>query len=82
MITALGLMAGILTTISFVPQVVQCAKTHNTAGISLPMYIIFVIGIFLWLVYGLLINQPPVWLANSVTLILAFSILIMKIRYG
>lgn len=79
---AIGLLAGALTTISFIPQVLQALKTRNTKGISLPMYMIFVSGVLLWLIYGLLIQEPPVYIANAITFVLSLSILIMKIRYG
>lgn len=82
MVTLLGLLAGALTTISFIPQVMQTLKTKNTKGISLPMYMIFVSGIMLWLIYGLLIQEPPVYIANAITFVLSLSILMMKIKYG
>lgn len=76
----IGYLAAILTTISFVPQVVQIHKTKNTSSISTLMYSIFCIGVALWLGYGLLIQSVPVIAANSITLILAMYILFMKIR--
>lgn len=82
MIQVLGLIAGAFTTISFVPQVMQILKTRNTKGISLPMYMIFISGILLWLIYGLLIQEPPVYIANAITFVLSLSILMMKIKYG
>jgi len=82
MTTLLGLLAGALTTISFIPQALQALKTRNTKGISLPMYMIFVSGVLLWLIYGLLIDEPPVYIANAITFVLSLSILMMKIRYG
>ena len=78
----IGLIAGALTTLSFIPQVVQTIKTKNTKGISLPMYSIFVTGIFLWIVYGFLTAQPPVWIPNIIIFILSSTILAMKLRYG
>ncbi len=78
----IGLLAGALTTISFIPQVLQTLKTRNTKGISLPMYMLFVTGILLWLIYGLLIQEPPVYIANAITFVLALTILMMKIKYG
>ncbi|SYZ73141.1 conserved membrane hypothetical protein [Candidatus Zixiibacteriota bacterium] len=77
----LGYMAGILTTTAFVPQLVKVWRSRSTHDISLAMFIIFCIGIGLWLVYGLLINSLPIILANTVTLIIAFAILIFKVRY-
>jgi MtN3 and saliva related transmembrane protein len=80
-ITLLGVVAGILTTISFLPQVIKAWKTKQTKDISLGMYSIFVSGVALWLVYGFAINDLPVILANAVTLVLAGFVLLMKIKY-
>ncbi|HEX4855520.1 MAG TPA: SemiSWEET transporter [Limnobacter sp.] len=75
----LGFLAAILTTGAFVPQVVYCWKTRDTRSISLGMYACFCTGVLLWLVYGLLVDQWPVVVANSVTLLLASSILYLKL---
>lgn len=79
--TIIGLFAGTLATISFLPQVIKAWKSKQTKDISLPMYILFVIGVSLWLIYGLMINELPVILANAVTLILAGIILTLKLKY-
>jgi MtN3 and saliva related transmembrane protein len=78
--TAIGLIAGILTTISFLPQVIKILKTKDTTSISLLMYIIFTTGVFLWLIYGILVKDYPVIIANFITFILASMILTLKIR--
>lgn len=75
----IGFLAAFCTTISFLPQVIRTIRTRNTLGISLGMYSIFVVGIVLWLAYGILINDLPMILANSVTFVLASIILSMKI---
>lgn len=80
-ITLLGLLAGTLTTISFMPQVIKTWTTKSTQDISLGMFITFCSGIFLWLVYGLFIQNLPVILTNAVTFILASTILGMKLKY-
>ncbi|MBN8697721.1 MAG: SemiSWEET transporter [Bacteroidetes bacterium] len=80
--TIIGLLAATCTTASFVPQVVQILKTKNTQGISLGMYVIFTFGIACWLVYGFYLNELPIIIANSITLILAGTILIFKIKHG
>lgn len=80
--TIIGLLAATCTTVSFVPQVVQILKTKNTQGISLGMYVIFTFGIACWLVYGFYLNELPIIIANSITLILAATILIFKIKHG
>ena len=77
----IGYAAAVLTTSSFVPQAVHTFKTKDVRGISLTMYSIFVVGITLWLVYGLLLNAWPIVLANTVTLTLALTILAMKLKY-
>ncbi len=80
--TIVGLLAATCTTVSFVPQVVQILKTKNTQGISLGMYVLFTFGIACWLVYGFYLNGLPIIIANSITLILAATILIFKIKHG
>ncbi|WP_027467347.1 SemiSWEET transporter [Deefgea rivuli] len=81
LIEMLGLLAGGLTTFAFVPQVYQVWKSKSAKDISLGMYSIFVAGIALWLVYGVLAQSLPVVLANTLTLILASMVLLMKIVF-
>lgn len=76
----IGNIAAILTSISFLPQAIQIIKTKNTKGISLPMYIIFVSGVLLWLIYGFMRNDIPIILANIVTLSLSGLILGFKVK--
>lgn len=76
----IGFLAAICTTISFLPQVIRTIRTRNTSGISLGMYSVFVVGVSLWLVYGIMINDLPMIIANAITLILAALILLLKIR--
>ncbi|MBW2975664.1 SemiSWEET transporter [Candidatus Woesearchaeota archaeon] len=80
--TILGLLAGTLTTVSFIPQVIKSFKMKETRDISLLMYIILCIGVLSWLIYGILIKDIPVIAANGAALILTAMILISKIRYG
>ncbi len=81
-VTALGLLAGALTTVAFVPQVLKTWRTGSTHDISLWMFSILVAGIAAWLVYGAIIGDLPLVLANGVTLLLAGTILFFKIRNG
>jgi MtN3 and saliva related transmembrane protein len=78
---AIGLTAAFCTTFAFLPQVIQVYRTRVTQGISLGMYIIFSIGVFLWLIYGFLIQSPSLIIANTITFLLALSVLVMKIRW-
>jgi len=77
----LGLTAGFLTTIAFLPQVVKSWKSKQTKDISLLMFSFSVSGFFLWLVYGILIRNLPLIIANLLTFIFAASILVLKIKY-
>ena len=79
--TFLGYVAAVLTTISFVPQALLIIKTKDTKGISLPMYILFTIGVACWLLYGIYFGMISVIIANFITLALAIVILTFKIKY-
>ncbi len=76
-----GYLAAMCTTLSFVPQVIKIFKEKKADDISLSMYIIFILGITFWLVYGLMLMAYPIIIANTLTLILSGSILIMKLKY-
>ncbi len=78
----LGLVATAFTTSSFVPQVWTTWRTKDVSGISLTTYIIITIGLFLWLVYGVLKGDLPLMVANAAMVVLTSAITIMKIRYG
>lgn len=77
-----GIVAGICTTASFVPQVIHTWRTRSVADISLRMYLLLCLGVSLWLVYGVLVGSLAVVLANAVTLVLAASVLGMKLVFG
>lgn len=77
----LGFIAAILTTASFVPQVVMVWRTNDTRSISLGMYSMMVTGIMLWLAYGLLIESPPLIFTNMLTGTLAGMVLFKKIKH-
>ena len=77
----IGTLAAVLTTISFLPQALHTFRTKDVRGISLGMYSAFTLGVALWLVYGLLLGAWPVVIANVITLVLASTILVMKLRY-
>lgn len=79
-IKLIGLVAASLTTFSFFPQAVKTIKTKDAKSISLVMYSILVVGITMWMIYGILIKDLPVFLANVITLIPTLIILYIKIR--
>jgi len=80
LIETIGYLAAALTTASFLPQAIMTIRTRDTASLSLSMYSFFTFGVFLWLVYGILIGNKAIILANAVTFALAGSILAVKIR--
>jgi MtN3 and saliva related transmembrane protein len=75
-----GNLAACLTTISFLPQAIKTIKSKDTRQLSLPMYVLFVAGVALWIVYGLSVNSMPIIVGNVITLLLAGSILVVKIK--
>lgn len=77
----IGLIAAILTTSAFVPQVFKVWKSKSTESLSLTMYLAFFVGIVLWLVYGIHLNSLAMILSNTVTGVLALILIILKIRY-
>ena len=81
-VSLLGALAALCTTSSFLPQLIRAWRTRSTRDISLTMFAVLVLGIFLWLIYGLLIGDGPLIAANGVSLCLTGSILYLKLRHG
>lgn len=75
----IGYIAAFLTTASFLPQSIKTLKSRDTSGISLTMYLMFVCGVGLWLIYGMLIQNQILIFANFVTFVLAGMVLWIKI---
>jgi len=82
LVEAIGIVAGCCTTVAFAPQVIRTWRTRSVADISLGMYGLLCCGVALWLVYGLLADSLSVILANGATLVLALTVLVMKLRFG
>lgn len=78
---AVGLAAGTLTTLAFVPQVIRVFRTRSTRDISLPTFVALVLGTVLWLVYGILLDELPLIAANGVSLALVSAVLWGKLKY-
>lgn len=76
-----GYAAASLTTLSFIPQAVHSWSTRDLSGISLSMYSLFTLGVGLWLLYGIALESWPIILANALTLALAGSVLVLKVRH-
>ncbi len=80
--TAIGLMAGALTTLAYLPQVVKTWKSKSTKDISVGMFVTLCLGLLMWVFYGFSIHSIPVIVANIVSLVLVFIVLTFKIMYG
>lgn len=80
--SAIGFVAGTCTTLAFLPQVVRTWRTRSTDDISLGMFSLMVFGIALWLFYGIAIGDWPLIVADGISLLLATTILLMKMRFG
>ncbi len=78
----LGVVAGVLTTSAFVPQVARTWRTGSARDFSLPMLLMFCTGLVLWLAYGLMLGSAGLVVANGITLPLALYILSVKLRRG
>ena len=77
----IGSLAGALTTISFLPQVIKTYRSRCAKGLSLGMFLLFTLGILMWLIYGIGINKPPIIVANSITLVMAAMLLFAKFKF-
>jgi MtN3 and saliva related transmembrane protein len=81
-ILLIGSAAAILTTISFLPQVIKAHTSRHTRDLSLLMFVLFSLGLALWTVYGLALHSIPVIAANTVTLTMSLYLIYLKVRYG
>jgi MtN3 and saliva related transmembrane protein len=81
-ISVLGLVAGFCTTAAFIPQVAKTWRTRHTRDLSLGMFSIYVTGVALWLLYGIVLQDIPIIAANGATFVLSAAMLYFKLRYG
>ncbi len=77
----IGFFAGALTTVAFLPQVIKVYRRKSASDISWIMMLLFITGVVLWIVYGLLIQKSPIVIANIVTFSLSMAIIILKLYY-
>ncbi len=77
----LGIAAGFCTTISLVPQIIKTYRTRHTEDLSIWMFCLLALGVAMWCVYGVLIRELPVVIANAITFVLVNYLIIMKLRY-
>ncbi len=81
LVTVLGLMAGTLTTLAFLPQVVKTWRTKSGEDLSLGTFGTLAVGVVLWLIYGLILGDVPIIAANSVTLVLVLTVVALIVHY-
>jgi MtN3 and saliva related transmembrane protein len=77
----LGYAAGFFILISIIPQIVKSWKTKSTKDLSLSRYLIYILGVILWLIYGIILKNNPMIIINSINLCLASSIVYLKLKY-
>ena len=77
-----GYFAAILTTLAFVPQLIKTLKTKKADDVSLTTLIMFLTGVAAWIIYGIQISSKPILIANTITFLLNFLILVFKLIYS
>lgn len=80
LVDTLGITAGFVSTLAFLPQVIKICRTQSTKGISLGMYILYSLGLILWGIYAYLIQSWPLLLTEIITGLMTFYILVMKVK--
>jgi MtN3 and saliva related transmembrane protein len=80
-IEILGYISATITTIAFLPQIIKTLKTKSAKDVSMGMFVLFTVGVFLWVVYGFLTWTMPDLVANIVIFCLALTQIILKIKY-
>ena len=81
-IESFGYFAAILTTLAFLPQLIKTLKTRKAEDVSLITLVMFLTGVFSWIIYGYKISSTPILIANIITFILNLLILIFKITFS
>jgi MtN3 and saliva related transmembrane protein len=80
--TIVGLLAGLCTTLSFIPQIAKIYRTGRTQDLSLSTYVLLSVGLFLWVVYGVASEQIAVIIPNILVLAMALYIITLKVKKG
>ncbi len=78
----LGLAAGTITSITFLPQVIQIWKTKSVKDLSMPMLLLLILGVSMWLTYGILVMDAAIIYTNSMVLAMSFIMMFFKIKYN
>lgn len=78
----LGLVAGLMTTVGFVPQIIKSLRERSMGEVSLLMPMLLSVGMFLWLLYGLLTDDVPIVIWNAIALTLNLCLVALKVHFG
>ncbi len=81
-IKILGLIAGTISSITFLPQVIQIWKTKSAKDLSMPMLFLLILGVSMWLAYGIFLKDVPIIYTNSMVLFMSFIMLFFKFKYN
>lgn len=81
-IQILGLSAGTITAITFLPQVIKIWQTKSVKDLSLYMLLLLMLGVTMWLVYGILLKNTAIIYTNSAVLLMSFIMLYFKLKYN
>lgn len=79
--THLGLLAGTLTSIAAIPQVVKTLRTHHARDISIWQPVLLAVGVALWLVYGIMLGNQPLIISNIIPLVCNAWLVVLKLRW-
>ena len=82
LVDAIGATGAVLTTVCWVPQAMKIIRERETRAISLPGTTLCVVGVLLWLIYGVAIVDGPLIGSSIVTFAITATILVLKIRHG
>lgn len=82
LVNTFGVIAGLCSMASFVPQILKILRERDASGVSLRMYAVTIVGFACWTTYGALSGSWPVTLANAVCLVLTATILVLRLRFG
>jgi MtN3 and saliva related transmembrane protein len=82
LVNTIGIIAGVCSMTSFIPQIVKILRERSAAAVSLHMYAVTIIGFICWTAFGVLTQSWPVTLANAVCLVLVTAIFMLRLRFG
>jgi len=80
--SVIGSIGATLTTVAGLPQLIKSYKTRHTKDLAMGMCLAVDVGTLLWTVYGFMLNQPPIYIANIITFLIYLGLVSLKLIYG